>query len=343
MAKRILAYLLCAVLCLSVLPLGACALAESQASARTTLAGSPWAKISNIEIAAASINGITIPYGTEFSFNAVVGPRSNSYGYQVAPNGRGAKVTGGGVAQVASTLYLALRQLGQDIEFTQLKTYGEKFTDHYVSSGSEAILVDYSSGTDFSFINYGDDLTIRFWTTDEYLYCALDVAANDEVFLPAPRAMLPDFGHMPVSSASIRVNGSNEMRSNILLAASSINDTVLPSGALFSFNDSVGPREEQYGYQAALNGRGVEVTGGGVAQVASAIWLAVKDMDEIAIVEKSTYGGRYNQDYVASSNDAILTDYKNGQDFSFRNTGSAPITISTYLSGDILVCEIFRD
>jgi len=338
--KRFIAFLLTLALCMPLV-FGAASAAGS-ISARTTLAGSDRARISNIEIAANRLDRYTVPSGGSFSFNDIIGPRTEAYGFRIAENGRGVEVTGGGVAQAATTLYIALRQL-EGIEFTEVKTYGSKFVQNYVASGSDAILVDYSSGTDFSFINYGDELTIRLWTTDEYLHCSIDVAASEEAFLPAPRAVLPDFGHMPVSSASIRVNGSEEMRSNILLAASSINDTVLPSGALFSFNNSVGPREERYGYQPALNGRGVKVTGGGVAQVASAIWLAVKDMDEIAVVEKSTYGSRYNQDYVASSNDAILTDYKDGLDFSFRNTGSAAITISTYLSGDTLVCEIFRN
>ena len=133
------------------------------------------------------------------------------------------------------------------------------------------------------------------------------------------------------------------MRNNILLAASSINDTVLDSGDLFSFNDSVGPRSERCGYVGAVNGRGAIVTGGGVAQVASALWLAVKNLDCVAVVEKSTYGSRYNQSYVLSSNDAILTDYSAGTDFSFRNIGFEPLTIAVYVSGDELCCEIYQD
>lgn len=132
-------------------------------------------------------------------------------------------------------------------------------------------------------------------------------------------------------------------RSNIELAVSAISGLTLSYGEEFSFNDLVGPRTERYGYEAALNGRGVEVVGGGVAQVASAIWLAVKNLDGVAIVEKSTYGSRYSQSYVASSNDAILTDYANGTDFSFRNTAAEPLRICTYIDGDALRCEVYRD
>ena len=345
--KRILAALLCALMLLSALP----AWAET-VSARTPLSGSSRAKISNIEIAAASINGVSIPYGGRFSFNEIVGPRTAAYGFQSAVNGRGVKVTGGGVAQAASTLYLALKQLNQGIDFTQVSVYGSKFQEDYVASGADAILVDHSSGLDFSFINYGDDLTIEMWMSEDYLYCSLTTGGQEE-FIPSldwSQAPLPDFStgfsqgfSDVIASAAFPIEEDENLRSNILLAAGSINDTVLISGDKFSFNDSVGPRREKYGYLSAKNGRGVKVTGGGVAQVASVVWLAVKNLDEIAILQKSTYGGKYNQDYVASSNDAILTDYSEGTDFSFRYTGEGSITISTYVSGDMLCCDIYRN
>ena len=66
--KRFIAALLSVMLCLSFLSIGGSAFAAERVSARTPLAGSAWAKISNIEIAAAHINGMVVPYGTEFSF-----------------------------------------------------------------------------------------------------------------------------------------------------------------------------------------------------------------------------------------------------------------------------------
>ena len=341
--KRILAALLAMILCI---PLCAPALAAESYTARTTLAGSTQAQVTNIEIAASRIDGCVVAPGARFSFNDVVGPRTKAYGFQTARNGRGVKVTGGGVAQVASTLYLALCQLGDGIYFDEKKTYGDKFTGNYVDDGADAILVDYSSGVDFAFTNNGEELRIEMWATESNLYCTLTVGeeAREDIFLEwTPSAPLQS-AFLPLSSAAIDVSGADAaLRNNILLAASSINDTVLASGDLFSFNDSVGPRTERYGYETAVNGRGARVTGGGVAQVASAIWLAVKGLDCVAIVEKSTYGSRYNQSYVSSSNDAILTDYADDTDFSFRNTGDAAITISTYVSGDMLVCEIYEN
>lgn len=354
--KRFFAALLCVVVCISALAAAPFALAEERITMRTPLSGSTWAKIANIEIATRSLNGVTIPFGETFSFNDIVGPRTTAYGYQTAPNGRGAKVTGGGVAQAATTLYLALCQLelDEDIEFTDLETYGSRFKDNYVSSGSDAILVDETSGIDFTFINYAGDMTIEMWMTDNYLYCELTITSEDDFsfetedyadgfYSGMPSAELVPAMQRPIASASFYLEDNNALRDNIILAASSINDTVLAAGDLFSFNDSVGPRLEKYGYQSAVNGRGATVTGGGVAQVASVIWLASKDIDNIVMVEKSTYGSRYNQNYVANSNDAILVDYNAGRDFSFRNAGDTTLTLSVYVSGDQLICDIFEN
>ena len=144
-------------------------------------------------------------------------------------------------------------------------------------------------------------------------------------------------------TARTTLAGSTQAQvTNIEIAASRIDGCVVAPGARFSFNDVVGPRTKAYGFQTAVNGRGVKVTGGGVAQVASALWLAVKNLDCVAVVEKSTYGSRYNQSYVRSSNDAILTDYSADTDFSFRNIGSKPLTIAVYVSGDALCCEIHQ-
>lgn len=334
--KRVLAMLLVLCLCLCA----PCALAARSESVRTGLSGASDAGRNNVELAASSISGIAVPYGAAFSFNGIVGPRSAEYGYEPAPNGRGYEVTGGGVAQCAATLYLALEALRADVEYTDLHSYGADFVQDYVSDGADAVAVDYGAGMDFAFVNYDDSLLIEMWTTDEYLYCAVTLEREESRGRSYGRS--GGFGRGPAASASIWIDGDESLFNNILHAASSINDTVVPSGALFSFNEIVGPRTEGYGYEEAINGRGADVLGGGVAQVASAIWLAVKNMDGVAIVEKSTYGSRYNQSYVSSSNDAILIDYAGGTDFSFRNTGDGALMISTYIEGDMLRCEIYR-
>lgn len=344
--KRAIALILALVL-LMVVPAGA---EEGYASARTPISEASEAQLTNINLAAYGIDQTIVgPYG-EFSFNAHLGPRSADKGYVRAVNGRGSKVQGGGVAQVATTLYLALLELG-NVEFGEIMTYGSRFTGGYVSDSSLAVVTDYDSDHDLSFVNLTDnELLLEMWTSDSYLYCTVSYLENDDFaatednngwFLSAPSTGATS--SQLVAYSQIYCGESSKLLNNVELCAGSIYDTTLAYGDEFSFNSLVGPRTEENGYVRAINGRGVKVVGGGVAQVASVIWLAVQDMDDVSIVEKSTYGKRYNQSYVASSSDAILTDYNAGTDFVFRYDGSGSITIYTWVEGDMLYCDIYRN
>lgn len=115
---------------------------------------------------------------------------------------------------------------------------------------------------------------------------------------------------------------------------------MLTYGQKFSFNSVVGPRTEGNGYVSAINGRGVSVVGGGVAQVASTIYLAVKWMDCVTLDRISTYGERFTGGYVGNPNDAIVTDYNAGTDFSFTYYGSRTLYISLYEMDGWLYCDV---
>ena len=145
------------------------------------------------------------------------------------------------------------------------------------------------------------------------------------------------------SSAQIRLTGSDELIHNVKLACSGIYGMVLRRGETFSFNSLVGPNTQDAGYQEAFDGRGESITGGGVSIVASALWLAVKDMDGVTVTKKSTYGKAYSQSYVASAADAIRTDYEGGADFRFRYKGRGSITVYTYVEDGWLICEVRRN
>lgn len=298
------------------------------ASASTSLEGASENKQHNIQLAADAIDGTTVPGdGGFFSFNDTVGPRTSSYGYKNAPNGRGVKVTGGGVAQVASTLYLALKQL-DGISYDELQTYS-KFTDDYVSSKKDAILVDHKAGTDFSFYNNtGSAFTIELWVGEGELHCML--SATDDA---APASVSsPGF-------SSIALSGNDALMNNVMLAAESIYDTALKPGDEFSFNAVVGPRTERYGYQVAVDARGKQRLGGGAQQVASALYLAVEPLKSVSILEKEICEG-YNQRYVRDADDAIEVDLSAGVDFRFRYDGDGSLNLYTYVSGGTLFCDV---
>lgn len=344
--KRIFALFL--ILVLLAFPTAAFA-EDAYATARTPLTGSA-SHTANAELAAWSINQTQLRYGESFSFNNTVGPRTAERGYLRAVNGAGSETTGGGADQAASTLYLALLNLNNDgVAFTQVHNWGGSFAGNYVSDGHQALIVDHIIGTDFAFTNYAaDTMLIEMWSSNGYLYCSVSTSNADSIsqnsgsWFDTPGWSTPGIPQT-VAESRIRCSGNGSVLTNVELAANSIYDTTLRTGDVFSFNAIVGPRQKEYGYVGAVNGRGARVTGGGVAQVASAVWLAIKDMEDISIVEKSTYGKRYNQSYVASSADAILTDYKAGTDFAFRYTGEGSITIYTYLENGMITCQIIKN
>lgn len=150
--------------------------------------------------------------------------------------------------------------------------------------------------------------------------CALTGSALAEVFTP------------------ITVEGENYL-SNLDVCIASINETELGTNETFSFNAAVGARSEERGYCEALNGRGVEVVGGGVAQVATTIYLAIKNMDSMEVVEKRTYGSDFCEDYVPDAEDAVITDYSQPIDFRFTNHGEA-VTISVWRDDSRIYCSV---
>jgi vancomycin resistance protein YoaR len=79
----------------------------------TTVAGSSRNRRHNIALAAAAVDGYLLAPGAVFSYDEVVGPRTEDQGYRTAPvivAGKLVPGTGGGACQVSSTLYqVALR------------------------------------------------------------------------------------------------------------------------------------------------------------------------------------------------------------------------------------------
>lgn len=293
------------------------------------------ARTHNALQAADRISGTTLQPGDSFSFNDTVGPRTPENGFVSALNGRGAEVVGGGCAQAASALYLALCALPPgSVAFDELSFYGDRYAGSYVSDGCQAVLVDYSAGLDFRFTNLcGGALDVAMEARDGQLVCTVEVGGAGAM-PPAPDAGDAAAPALPTDIVIIDCGEDPAVLNNVSLAADSVYDATLASGDVFSFNRAVGPRSAAYGFVSAADGRGEEVMGGGVAQVASAIWLLIRDRADVVIVEKSTYGSAYNQTYVSSSADAIAVDYASDTDFSFRYTGSGSLTLYVVLDAD---------
>ncbi len=104
----------------------------------------------NIQLACAAVNGTIIRPGEEFSFNNIVGQRTEEKGYGAAAaynNGEVVQEVGGGVCQVSSTLYNAAVIAGLKITARQSHT----FKPTYVTPGQDATIS--WGGPDFKFAN----------------------------------------------------------------------------------------------------------------------------------------------------------------------------------------------
>ena len=103
----------------------------------------------NMKLACKSISGVELNPGEVFSFNAVVGKLSESRGYQNAPTCEGNDARdniGGGVCQVASTLYVAA--LLSDLEIVSRTAHS--VPPAYIGQGLDAKISE-----------EGADLTLR--------------------------------------------------------------------------------------------------------------------------------------------------------------------------------------
>ena len=108
----------------------------------------------NLELACKAIDGTILNPGDEFSFNKIVGERTPEKGYQSAivyqTGGKSEAEAGGGVCQVASTIYTAC--LYADLKVTERAPH--MFTVTYVQLGMDATI--YWGSLDYKFVNSTD-------------------------------------------------------------------------------------------------------------------------------------------------------------------------------------------
>lgn len=134
---------------------------------------------------------------------------------------------------------------------------------------------------------------------------------------------------------------SEGMAQNLARVIEALNNQIVEKGKTFSLNEVLGPRTEGNGYAPALNGNGVEVMGGGVSQVATTLYLALKELGEgITYDERHTFGSAFNAGYVEDARDTALTDYRHGLDFKFTNNTADDLVISMWDGGGTLFCQL---
>ena len=142
-----------------------------------------------------------------------------------------------------------------------------------------------------------------------------------------------------LASTSTSLDESNVPRTNnVRLAAAAINGTILNPGDEFSYNDVVGERTTERGYQSAGAYSGNEIideVGGGVCQPSSTLYMAVLRAD-LEVTQRVNHS--FTVSYTPLGEDATVS--WGGPDFCFRNNTAYPVKITAVQSGGQLTMTI---
>ena len=143
-----------------------------------------------------------------------------------------------------------------------------------------------------------------------------------------------------LSTFQTKYNVSNVDRTtNLNLAASKINGTIIRPGEEFSYNKIVGARTIDAGYKEAKiysNGEVVDGVGGGICQISSTLYNSVI-MSNLKVTERHNH--QFLTSYVDAGKDATVA--YGSKDFRFKNTRSYPIKIELTVDNGHVSCAIY--
>lgn len=132
--------------------------------------------------------------------------------------------------------------------------------------------------------------------------------------------------------------GQVNRASNIRLAASLIDGTVVAPGGVFSLNQTTGPRTTEIGFLVAPVYSGHDVimgVGGGVCQIATTIYNAAVGAD-MKIVERHQHSLPVH--YVPWGRDATVS--YGAADLRFQNVGEGPVVVRVTVEGGTLTAAV---
>ncbi|WP_430334237.1 VanW family protein [Rhodococcus sp. ACT016] len=153
---------------------GAKALGIREVIGEFTTGGFEYASGVNIRLAASAIDGAIVKPGETFSFDAQTGPRGSAQGYVdsgIINNGRPDKAVGGGISQLATTLYNATYFAGmEDVDHTEHSYYISRYPAAREATVFEgAIDLKFrnpaKTGVMIQTIGTSSNITVRIWGT----------------------------------------------------------------------------------------------------------------------------------------------------------------------------------
>lgn len=142
-----------------------------------------------------------------------------------------------------------------------------------------------------------------------------------------------------LGECTTHVGGTAARVSNVKLASDAFDGTVLNSGELFSYNETVGQRTVAKGYKPApayVQGETVDEIGGGVCQPSSTLYYACL-LSNMEITER--YAHRYIPAYITRGMDATVS--WGGPDYKFTNNTPYPIKITAKYDKGYLTVQLW--
>ena len=169
------------------------------------------------------------------------------------------------------------------------------------------------------------------------------VAAFDEFLTPPPLMDFADwrqiFSVARLGEFQVPLRSDAAERANILLAAQAIDKAEIEPGQVFSFNEVVGERTPDRGYQDGWmfdNGRLIRGTGGGICLIATGVYNAALRAG-LQPIERHAHSGLVS--YAPPGCDAAVVF--GVEDLKFKNTTSSPIIVRTIAEDDRVIVALF--
>lgn len=238
--------------------------------------------------------------------------------------------------------------LGFSYNEEKLKAYEEKLKNEVTQSAKDATIsidrgnISVKAGT--------EGRTINLDTLDKKLKENINGDLNStnklsmDVETTKPRVTKEDLskikGVMGTFSTSYATSAAGRSN-NIEIATKVINGTIVMPGETFSFNDIVGPRTAERGYQEAGTYVGNKVEpgiGGGICQVSTTLYRAVMKAN-LRSVERTNHSMVVG--YAQPGLDATVS--YGYLDYKFKNTYGFPIYIQGSTAGKTVVYNIYGD
>lgn len=156
---------------------------------------------------------------------------------------------------------------------------------------------------------------------------------NETVNTPTAEVTISSFSTKIYSKDSARQN-------NIRITCNTLNSTIVDTGSIFSFCNTVGQATSSKGYQKAdifdKNGKKKKGLGGGNCQISSTLYNAVLQVPSLVVTERHEHSN--NVPYVQKGKDAAVA--YGSYDFKFRNNSNNSIKILASTDGNYVYTSL---